>query len=161
VTGFTPGPAERLRRATTARREQNQRRRGTVTTEMMLALPVLLITMFGTIQFSMVLFAKQQVQAASREAARTAARGGVQSDVEHVAKHYLDTAGLGGATVDVGNVDANGNLVDPGGNPIACGDPVTVEVHLKGSTAAPRLLRVVGLRFLERDIIARTVMCKE
>jgi hypothetical protein len=160
VNGFTPAPAD-LTPAETSRQPGKRRRRGTVTTELMLTLPLLITMVFGTIQFSMVLFAKQEVQAASREGARIAARGGNQQDILQAVNRYLSGASLAGASVSVGQVDSDGNLLGPGGNPLESGDPVTIEVDLPGGSAAPGLLRIVGLRFLESTIVARTIMCKE
>lgn len=160
MNGFTRAAAD-LVSAEPSCRPGKRRRRGTVTTELMLTLPLLITMLFGTIQFSMVLFAKQEVQAASREGARIAARGGKQQDIVQAVNHYLSGASLAGASVTVGPVDTNGNLLGPDGNPLECGDPVTVEVDLPGGSAAPRLLRVVGLRFLETTVVARTIMCKE
>jgi Flp pilus assembly protein TadG len=160
VNGFTPAPVD-LTPAETPRQPGKRRRRGTVTTELMLTLPLLITMLFGTIQFSMVLFAKQQVQAAAWQGARTAARGGKQQDILQAVNHYLSGASLAGASVSLGQVDSDGNLLGPDGNPLESGNPVTVEVDLPGASAAPGLLRAVGLRFLESTVVARTIMCKE
>src|SRR5262249_51806505 len=71
------------------RRTRQQRRRGVVTLELLFTLPVLLLVTFGTIEFSLVLAARSDLQLASREGARVASLGGSAADVEKAVKQFL------------------------------------------------------------------------
>jgi hypothetical protein len=123
--------------------------------------PVVAGLLFGTVQFSMYMAARQQVQAASREGARKAARGGDQNGIEQTVRGYLEAAGLPGATIQVGPVDGSGHLLNDQGQQIGSGDPVRIVVRLPAQNAAPHLLDFLGFRRLHGDIIAQTVMLRE
>lgn len=123
--------------------------------------PLLMALLFAMIQFSMVLSARQHVQAASREAARLVAHGGDPGDAENLVIQSLNSAGLGNAAVVVGKLDNSGKLNSDPNLIFLSGDLLAVEVTLPIHSAAPDLLGFLGLNFLGDDIVARTVMTKE
>ena len=84
-----------------------QREDGVVAVEFALILPILLVIMFGIIEFGFVLFEKQVITNASREGARAgivqAAPKPSEVNIQDVVKAYLTGAGLAeaSATIDV------------------------------------------------------------
>ena len=75
-----------------------QREDGVVAVEFALILPILLVIMFGIIEFGFVLFEKQVITNASREGARAgivqAAPKPSEVNIQDVVKAYLTGAGL-------------------------------------------------------------------
>src|SRR5947208_3221112 len=90
-------------------------RRGGSAIELLFALPVLLVVLFGTVEFAMVLIARQQLLAASREGARVAAQGGTADEVEDAVRTFLGQGSLSQATVA-------SVLADDFGNPLPSGE---------------------------------------
>jgi Flp pilus assembly protein TadG len=133
---------------------KGQTRRGAMAVELMFVLPVLLAFLFGTVEFSMLLLARQQLLVASREGARVAALGGSSADVEQNTRLFLGTGSLSQATVEV-------ILTDAEGQPVMTGGPVAVTVSLPATQAAPDLLAFLGFSLQQETILAQTVMRKE
>jgi Flp pilus assembly protein TadG len=84
-----------------------QREDGVAAVEFAIVLPILLLIMFGIIEFGFVLFEKQVITNASREGARAgivqAAPKHTEDEIKGVVKGYLTKAGLEdtSATIDV------------------------------------------------------------
>jgi Flp pilus assembly protein TadG len=84
-----------------------QREDGVVAVEFAIVLPILLLIMFGIIEFGFVLFEKQVITNASREGARygivQATPRHSEEEIKGVVKGYLTNAGLkdASATIDV------------------------------------------------------------
>jgi Flp pilus assembly protein TadG len=129
-------------------------RRGSLTVELLLLVPLLLIVLLGTVEFSLWLSAQQKVALASREGARTAARGGSVADVQQ-AVHLV----LGDAVYQQTQVQAT--LTDGNGNPQPPGGPVAVVVALPVGVLVPDLLAFTGVSFGGKLLVAQTVMLKE
>ena len=129
-------------------------RRGHVALELLLVLPILLTVLLGTVEFSLLLTAQQQVSLASREATRVAALGGSVGDIEQVVRLTLGDSRFAQATVTPILVDANGN-------PIPSGEPIAVRVELPASAAVPDLLVFAGLSIRNQVLMGQTVMRKE
>ncbi len=129
-------------------------RRGIVAVELLLALPVLLMVMLGTIQFTMILVARQQLQLASREGARVASIGGNASEVQTAVQAFLGTGPLSAATV-------HSVLTNASGQPIPSGGSVQVVVSIPTTQAVPNLLGSFGGTVAGDTLIAGTVMRKE
>lgn len=129
-------------------------RRGGLTLELLLVLPVLLTVLLGTVEFSLWLAAQQQVVLASREGARAAATGAAVDEVEAVVRRVLGDARFASAELAV-------QITDPAGQPIPPGDPVAVAVRLPARTVVPDLLVFIGLSIRNESLVARTVLRKE
>lgn len=71
------------------------KRRGSAVVELIVVMPVLVIFLLGTIEFSMLLTARQQLLAAAREGARVGSRGGnvseIQTQVDNVLGYQAST----------------------------------------------------------------------
>jgi Flp pilus assembly protein TadG len=137
---------------TTTRR--HHRRRGSLTAELLFVLPILLVFLLGTVEYSMLFLAEQQLMVASREGARVAALGGTSTDVEQAARQVLGTGSLGQATVE-------SVLTDDLGQPLPTGSPVAVTVSIPAAQAVPDLLAFAGLSIRNQTLAAQTVMRKE
>jgi Flp pilus assembly protein TadG len=131
-----------------------RKRRGSMLIELLFALPIALIVLLAMIEFSQILAARQQLQAASREGARVAALGGDPTEAEAAARQFLGTGNLAAATVVVGETDSSGQ-------PIPTGGPVYVIVSLPTGQAVPDLLAWIGFSIRGDTLIAETVMRKE
>jgi hypothetical protein len=142
-------------RQASARRE---RRRGSLTVELLLVFPILLGLLLAMIEFSMLLYSRQQLVAASREGARTAALGGDLRDVEQTVRYYLGEGRLADAQVSM--IDMHGQSVSAA-NAVPPGEPVEVWLRLRANHAVPDLLRIVGYSIKDDEIVARTVMRRE
>jgi hypothetical protein len=126
--------------------------------ELLFVFPILLGLLLAMIEFSMLLFSRQQLVAASREGARTAALGGDLVDVRDTVRRCLGEGRLG---------DADVSMTDVAGQPLSMaqavpsGEPVEVWVRLPANHAVPDLLRIVGFSIRDEEIVARTVMRRE
>ena len=129
-------------------------RRGVVMIELLVALPVLLAILLGTIEFSMILVARQQLQLASREGARVASIGGNETEVQTAVQNFLGKGALAGAQVQ-------SILTDAGGQPIPSGGSVQVVVTIPTTQAVPNLLGGFGVSVAGDTLIAGTAMRKE
>lgn len=130
------------------------RRRGTVALELLFVLPILMTVLLGTVELSLWLTAQQSVSLASREAARVAAIGGTQSDVEATVRLVLGDVRFARATVIA-------ILTDESGLPLEPGAPVTVNVRLPAAVVVPDLLVFAGLSIRKLYLVGQTVMRKE
>ncbi|MER3414820.1 MAG: hypothetical protein C4297_01210 [Gemmataceae bacterium] len=130
-------------------------RRGSFAVELILVLPILLALILAVVEFSMLLAARQQLQAASREGARVAALGGSLTDVQQAARRILGGGNLGQAQITA-------TLTDPNtGQPVRSGDPIQVCVRLPAHQAVPDFLAFVGISIRNQQLVACTVMRKE
>jgi TadE-like protein len=141
------------------RRDSDRKRRsGSLTVEMIVVFPILLALLVGMIEFSMILFSRQQLTAASREGARVAALGGELSDVERTVVRYLGDGRLGDAQVIM--TDAAGHHLATA-DAVPSGEPVEVWVRLPANHSVPDLLAFLGYSIRNDEIVARTVMRRE
>jgi len=129
-------------------------RRGHVAIELLIVLPILLTVLLGTIEFSLLLTAQQQVSLASREATRVAATGGSVADIEQAVRLALGDARFAQASVTA-------MLTDGNGDPVASGEPIAVQVQMPASAAVPDLLIFAGLSIRNQVLVGQTVMRKE
>jgi Flp pilus assembly protein TadG len=126
----------------------------TLAAELLFALPLVLVVVLATIEFSTLLLVRQQLQAASREGARVAALGGDATQVEAAVRNFLGTGNLAGAQV-------TSVLTDDLGQPSPSGAPVAVTVSLPTTQAVPDLLALTGFSLANDVTVAQTVMRKE
>ena len=113
--------------------------RGVAAAELALLLPVLLLILFGTIEFGMVMYGREVVTNASREGARA---GIVQrippvtaGEIRTVATNYLTGTGINTADVTIA-IPASGG---------ATGTPVTVTATYRYRWLIPYVPTIAGL----------------
>lgn len=135
-----------------------QRRRGILTFELLLILPILLLLVLAMVQFSLTLHARQQLVAASREGCRIAAIGGDLGEVERTIRRTLGNGRLAEADIE---------LTDEAGSPIVAGqavpsgDAVAVWLRIPTTAVVPDLLRFMGYSIKGEELVARTLMRRE
>ena len=87
-----------------------RRRRGSVVLEAVMVLPVLLLLVFGTIEFAWAFHVKHVLQGAARQGARAAiVPGATNRDVSDAVADAMDRFGLGGDTFTVSVRDGKKN----------------------------------------------------
>jgi Flp pilus assembly protein TadG len=122
---------------------QLRTRQGSLSLELLLVLPILLLILGATVLFGMMLVAQQVLTAASREGARSASIGDC-TDAEDAAKATLNGK-LAGAKVECDDDGTN----------------VTVTVSIPAKEAIPDLLKGVGFSLEGITLASTTVMKKE
>lgn len=136
-----------LRPQTTARKPQN--RRGVLSMELVLTLPILLILLFGLLEFSLLFFARGDVVDASRAGVRAARlHGATQESVEDEVRYSLGARLASQAQV---HTTLGGKT----------GDEVSVTVRVPMAAAAPDLLWIAGYSLKGRELLCETRMVKE
>jgi hypothetical protein len=137
---------------------QPGQRKGVLAFELLLIFPILFVLLLAMIQFSLTLYARQQLLAASRECCRVAALGGDQADVATMAKKCLGAGRLGEAEVVITD-EAGAPL--PGGAALPSGELVMVWLCIPHGYVVPDLLRFIGYSHRKEELIGRTVMRRE
>ena len=125
------------------------KRRGILSAELLLTLPILTILLFGLLEFSLLFFARGDVVEASRAGARAARLyGATQESVEAEVRYSL-----GGRLAPRAQVRAElGHKT---------GDDVSVVVDVPMAAAAPDLLWLIGYSLKGRQLICETRMARE
>jgi hypothetical protein len=126
------------------------RRRGSLTVELVLVLPILVLLLLAMIQFSLMLTARQQLLSASREGARMGARGGSAADIECAARRVLGDGSLAQADVQ------SQRAPEQPGAPVGGSECVQVMVHIPIGAAVPNFLS--WLFSADDELTACTVM---
>lgn len=139
-------------RCRTSRRDVRCRR-GSLTLELLLVLPILMTVVLGAFEFSMLAQARQQLLTASREGTRVAALGGTVADVEQATQQAL-SGSLQNATIQL-------NITDADGVPLPSGQPVSVAVSVNVGQVVPDLLAFIGYNIANETLVGQTVMRKE
>ncbi len=130
-------------------RQQRSTRRGFLSMELAMTLPILGVVLLGLFEFSMLFMARGSVVEACRVGARMASLPGVgQEDVESQVRKVLAPRLQRGLRVDW----------MPGGR---TGDVVLVAVSVPMRSASPDLLWPIGYRLRGRRLYAETRMIKE
>jgi uncharacterized protein (UPF0333 family) len=141
--------------------------------EFTLVFPIILLIIFGIIEFSRVIFTYTAVSMASREGARYGASVGVNAGGT---EHYLDCAGVRTATRRIGGLvgvqDADITVYYDHGpdtgqfatcpaidRQISLGDRIVVEVH--GAYSPLPVLPLVGLRPFQMNSISNRTIIKD
>jgi Flp pilus assembly protein TadG len=118
--------------------------------ELLLIVPIVLILVFGMVEYGMILAIDQQLALASREGARVAAQGGSAAEVQAAALVVL------GAGSVANNAVVTSQLSD------VSGSQVSVDVAIPdASTAVPDLLAIIGLSLKNMTLDANAVMRRE
>ncbi len=128
---------------------RSRRRRGVLSAELLLTLPILMVLLFGLLEFSLLFFARGDVVDASRAGARAARIFGATSEsVEDEVRSALG-----------GRLAAHARVTAELGE--TSGDPVRVTVEVPMAVASPDLLWLIGYSLRGRDLYCQTRMVKE
>ncbi len=124
-------------------------RRGILSAELLLTLPILTVLLFGLLEFSLLFFARGDVVEASRAGARAARLYGATT--ESVEAEVLSS--LGGRLAPQARVTADLGTKS--------GDEVSVAVEVPMAVASPDLLWLIGYSLQDRELLCETRMAKE
>lgn len=128
---------------------RRDRRRGVLSMELVLTLPILGILLMGVLEFTMLFFAQGTVAEASRLGARRATMHGASvQDVEEQVRYALGRPLASSAEIRVAGADGSG-------------EPVAVSVAVPMAAASPDLLWPIGFGLEGRFLIAQTRMVRE
>jgi len=128
---------------------RTRRRRGLLSMELVLTLPILGILLLGLFEFSMLFFARGDVVDACRAGAKQASlQGATEEDVEAAVLNALS-----------GRLQANAQVETQLGE--HSGDPIAVAVSVPMGAASPDLLWVVGFSLQNEFLYCETRMTKE
>ena len=136
-----------------------RRRRGSVLLEAAMILPVLLLVVFGSIEFGYAFYVKHTLQGAAREGARAAIVPGADArDVRDTVTRAMANSGLRNATFTTNVKDADtGTAADP--KHMDGGEPVLVEVVAPWSQFSVFASGFGG--YFDGDLTGRAVMRRE
>lgn len=124
-------------------------RRGVLSMELVLTLPILFMLMLGLFEFTMLFYSRSLVVEASRAAARQASLPGATDEaIEAEIRRVLSPALQEGIQIGVDLGDRSGDLV-----------VVSVEVPM--SSASPDLLWPIGAGLNGRNLYSETRMVRE
>jgi hypothetical protein len=126
-----------------------RRRRGILSMELVLTLPVLMILLFGIFEFTCLFYTYGSVVEASRAGARRATLHGVFEEDVHEVIHRS----LGTRLYQVSEVAVDGSQ--------SSGEPVICAVRVPMSACAPNLLWPIGFDLEGRSLECATHMVKE
>ena len=127
----------------------NLNRRGTLTLELVMVLPILMILLMALVEFTLLFGAREQVVDAARAGARIASLHGVtENDVVQEVKSSLPISY--GETAMI--VSEMGNY---------SGDDVIITVAMPMNVASPNLLWPIGYNISEQQIVAQARSRKE
>ena len=143
------GSDEQAERLPTSTRLADSARRGFLSIELVMTLPILFVVLLALFEFSLLFAARSDVVEASRAGCRKACLPGAsRQDVESEVRRVLNPQLRKGVEV----------AVQRGERP---GDLVAVAVRTPMTNASPDLLWVVGFRLKERSLISETRMVRE
>ncbi len=132
----TPHPTQRVRR-------------GVLSMELVLTLPILLVLLLGLFEFTMLFYSRSLVVEASRAAARKASLPGATDEaIEAEVRRVLSPSLQAGVQIGVDLGDRSGDLV-----------AVSIEVPM--SSASPDLLWPIGVGLNGRNLYSETRMIRE
>ncbi len=129
--------------------EKKKKRRGFLTMELVVVLPILMTVLFALFEFSMLFYARGNVTEASRAGARTASLPGVdQTEIEKDVLRILKPQMRSLANIEIKQGEYSG-------------DPVSVTVRVPMKLVSPDLLWPIGYSLKNRNFVAETRMLKE
>lgn len=136
-------------------------RRGMLTAELLLALPILMVLLLATIEFVMLLMADQALSAAASIGAREAALpSATTARVQTVVDEVLDSWRFFDELKPI-EIQVNGAPATP--QMAATGDIISLKLRAPSAAAAPDLLRFFGSKFsiAEKELCHKGVARKE
>lgn len=123
--------------------------------EWLLALPILIAVMFAVTEFSLLWSAKHLLEAATYAAAREASLPAIDEDTRQNAAIAAAERVLQDPDYVVGDpfgpLTQKGYRFDAYSVGVQTGDPITISLSLPMSTAAPDLLKVIGISIADRE----------
>ncbi|QDU41344.1 TadE-like protein [Maioricimonas rarisocia] len=129
--------------------QKRPKRRGVLSMELLLTLPIFATLLLGLFEFSLLFFARGDVVEASRVGARQASiQGASIEDVEAAVMHSLGPRMSSRASIHAVLGDYSG-------------DEVIVGVRVPMSSASPNLLWPIGFNLHGRHLYCQTRMVKE
>lgn len=133
----------------TAARRFARRRRGVLSAEMIMVLPILIVVLSGLFEFAMLFSARRELNAAAAVGARKATMPGVSvEDIEAEVRRVLSPRLRPSLRIGV----------DPGQR---SGDIVTVALATNMRNASPDLLWPIGYSLTNRQLYAAVRMVRE
>jgi hypothetical protein len=136
-----------MKRGTSQKKQA--RRRGVLSMELVLTLPILFLLMLAVFQFMLLFYSRSLIVEASRVGARKATLPGVtQEDVEDEIRRVLAPSLQTGMQVDVDFGEWTG-------------DVVTVSVAVPMTAASPDLLWPIGFSLNGQNLYSETRMVRE
>ena len=124
-------------------------RRGVLSMELVLTLPILFVLLLGLFEFTMLFYSRSLVVEASRAAARKASLPGATDEaIEAEVRRILSPSLQAGVQIEVDLGDRSGDLV-----------AVSIEVPM--SSASPDLLWPIGVGLNGRNLYSETRMIRE
>ncbi len=147
---INPGRRPRIPIALAAKpRPPARPRRGVLSMELVLTLPILFVLLLGLFEFTMLFYSRSLVVEASRAAARQASLpGATDESIEAEVRRVLSPTLQEGVQIGVDLGDRSGDLV-----------VVSVEVPM--SSASPDLLWPIGAGLNGRNLYSETRMVRE
>lgn len=131
------------------RTQSARKRRGSISMELVLTLPLLMTLLLGIFEFSLLLLARGDVVQASRAGARMATLNGVtENDVQAEVQRTLGTRFGSDIQVETQLAEKSG-------------EEILVTVRVPMGAAAPNLLWPIGYNLQGRELLAETRMVKE
>jgi hypothetical protein len=146
------------RRRLTMRDLPGRSRRGSLTVEALLVLPVLLLVALGSVEFGLLLSCRHQLWGACREAGRLAALGHPRSRIHAAVCQYLGETRA--SHTELCLEDDQGHAVSEPGE-IPAGTTVRVRLRIPATCAAPDLLRFAGFSLQGMMLEVHTVWRRE
>jgi hypothetical protein len=144
-----------MSRFTVSKPSRKTRRRGALTIELVMVLPVVLLVLLAIVEISLLLVAGQAVSAAAGVGAREATMpGATRATVEQAVAHSLQPWKFG-PRIDEVRIDP------PFVSLVAPGKPVTVTVSVDAAAAAPDLLKYIGISLSGHKLSTTYVARKE
>jgi hypothetical protein len=128
---------------------QHRKRRGFITMELALTLPILGLLLLALLQFSMLFYARGQIVEASRAGARAATLPGTDpAAIESIVRGVLSPGLQQGLRVETELSETPGEVVSVG-------------VSVPMTVAAPDLLWVIGISLADQNLYSETRMIRE
>lgn len=129
--------------------QQRQKRRGVLSMELVLTLPILFLLLMALFQFMMLFYSRGLIVEASRAGARKASlSGATESDVEAEVRRVLVPRLQQGMQIQVDFGEWSG-------------DVVTVEVTVPMTSASPDMLWPIGFGLTGQNLFSETRMVRE
>ncbi|MEX0867052.1 MAG: TadE/TadG family type IV pilus assembly protein [Pirellulales bacterium] len=138
------------------------RRRGMLTVELVMTLPILLAVLVATVLFGQLLMSEQAIQAAASAGAREASLPGataarVQAVVEQAVDGWRFAADIAPVEIEINGAPAAGSDLQNADT----GDRISVRVKVAATSAVPDMLNVFGISIAGEEIAATYIMRRE